>query len=939
MYDFFKDVDRFFVSIGTSLTMSQLFIIFGGFFLLTVFFVLILTSRAYEARLIKAIDMFNNYFIDNPQINEDNLVAFNNKMKSRKVPKQLRKQWQQFVLYREHNASHYMSFDTCVAHPIRNSSFKIDILVMNITSYIAASASLLLSFYTAVRYASSLEDLLGQALILPVLILLVNFLVTIFLNLRHNAIVSDLYQNYQYFEVNIDKATKTLPDYVDYEVLFDKNEIKRGIPILYAYLQKRAEDEQRELELARLKNVEHEKFNFDEAGVAGSLVLERAMQEAENYIAERKKYNQDTEQINSEIAQEDLNYREITKEYNRQMQVSKESFANYKSALEEASSSIEANYLKKQQQQELDRQRNLEREFDTASEKHKKVSEAFQADLDTVDKFRAESRKKLEAAMLSEFATYGAKIYDEVKKVVAEKQKEKFDKLANNIKELEEQIVSKNQELENIYNKYQEIADRYEGKSPLPVQETVANPEDDEEEPMEITPEIQTEQFEEAQEYNDYADEYEEEPITEEYNNNYNYSAEEELYDYPQTEEYSENDEYESVEDYNEEFNYDPDIAEDMVSEDYTDNYDDNQSEEEFNYDPEEKPNYESTEEFNYEPIEKSEETFNYDPTPEQEESFNYESEEPVEFNYDVEDNNDGEETFNYDPDLDNYGENKDNNNDNADILGVKDSATNSTNLEEESKKKETPSREELLKDFAKLRELFNRPEKSNTVKEDDNLVETLPEAPKKKAGRPRKVVNPEDVKPKKKVGRPRKVVTEESVETEPKKKVGRPRKVDTELLDTPKRKAGRPRKVQEEIAPKKKAGRPRKVTSNETVEEKPKRKAGRPRKAATEVVDTPKRKAGRPRKDTQETKPKKRVGRPRKTSTAEAKAEPKRKVGRPRKTPNSITGLNMKDVEKGENIDKYLEEIDKAIANEHAMIEKTTQELAKNAKIKTKKK
>ncbi|MBR2030119.1 MAG: hypothetical protein IJ999_04365, partial [Clostridia bacterium] len=142
--------------------------------------------------------------------------------------------------------------------------------------------------------------ILQNCLITPALILLINYITTIFLNLRYNAIVSDLHQNYQYFEVNIDKATQTLPDYVDYEVLFDRNEIKKGIPILYAYLQKRAEEEQRELELARLKNVEHEKFSFDEAGVAGSLVLERAMQEAENYIAERKKYNQDTEQINND---------------------------------------------------------------------------------------------------------------------------------------------------------------------------------------------------------------------------------------------------------------------------------------------------------------------------------------------------------------------------------------------------------------------------------------------------------------------------------------------------------------------------------------------------------------------------------------------------------------------------------------------------------------
>ena len=271
-----------------------------------------------------------------------------------------------------------------------------------------------------------------------------------------------MFQNYQYFEVNIDKATETLPEYVDYEVLFDRNEIKKGIPILYAYLQKRAEEEQRELERARLKNVEHEKFNFDDQGVAASLVLERAMQEAENYIAERKKYIQDTAQINSDITQEDMNYREITKEYNRQMQVSKETFANFKSQLEDVSSTIEANYLKKQQQQELDRQRNLERDFDTATERHKKVIESYHAELDAVDKFIAQSRKALEDAMKNEFDSYSSKVYDEVKKVVDEREKDKYNKLKEEIAKLEESLISKNQELDHVYEQNQIMSDKLE---------------------------------------------------------------------------------------------------------------------------------------------------------------------------------------------------------------------------------------------------------------------------------------------------------------------------------------------------------------------------------------------------------------------------------------------------------------------------------------------
>ena len=458
----FNEVDKFFSSLKNYLNYNIIFIIFCSLFLLTVVIVIIATSRAYEARLIKTVDMFNNYFIDNPQITEENLVSFNNKMKSRKVPKQLRKQWQQYVLYREEKASHYMSFDICVSAPIKNSSYKRAISVMNILTYIYVFAAILLNLYYSYEFSQDLDLILvlQRVLLCPILILVLNYIITIFLDLRHNAIVSDLYQNYQYFEVNIDKATQTLPEYVDYEVLFDRNEIRKGIPILYAYLQKRAEEEKRELERARLKNVEHEKFNFDEAGVESSLVLERAMQEAENYIAERKKYMQDIEQINADITQEEMNFRETTKEYQRQMQVSKESFDNFKAQLEEVSSTIEANYLKKQQQQELDRQRNLERDYDTATDRHKKLLESYQAELTSVENEIKNARKTLEKGMMSEFDTYSNKVYDAAKKAVEEREKENHAKLKQEIKNLEEKIVSKDKELDNIYGQNQALTEK-----------------------------------------------------------------------------------------------------------------------------------------------------------------------------------------------------------------------------------------------------------------------------------------------------------------------------------------------------------------------------------------------------------------------------------------------------------------------------------------------
>ena len=122
-------------------------VIFVGLFLLVVLFAFIATARSYESKLIKAIDMLNGYFVNNPKITEDNLVLFNQIMRHKKVPKLLRKHWQQFMLYREHNASHYMSFENCVVIPLRNSKFKRDRLIMNLFAYILSGFAFVFNTY------------------------------------------------------------------------------------------------------------------------------------------------------------------------------------------------------------------------------------------------------------------------------------------------------------------------------------------------------------------------------------------------------------------------------------------------------------------------------------------------------------------------------------------------------------------------------------------------------------------------------------------------------------------------------------------------------------------------------------------------------------------------------------------------------------------------
>jgi len=784
MVNIFDAVDNFFASLqGFDINRNICFIVFVGLFLLTVLITIIAASKSYEAKLTKAIDMLNNYFMQNPNINEENLLQFNNKMKGNKIPKQLRKQWQQFVLYREAKASEYMSFENCVTKPGKNSSYKRCITVMNILAYIFAVCSLVLNLYLSYT-SENIVMVLQKASLAPAIILLLNYIITIFLNFRHNAITSDLHQNYQYFEVNIDKATKTLPEYVDYEVLFDRNEIKRGIPILYSYLQRRAEEEQRELELARLKNVEHEKFNFDGAGIAASLVLERAMQEAENYIAERKKYNQDTEQINSDMTQEDMNFREITKEYNRQMQVSKETFTNFKNQLEDASSSIEANYIKKQQQQELDRQRNLERDFDTASERHKKIIEGFNADLDSVDKLRAQSRKTLEDAMMSEFSTYSSKVYDEAKKVVEEREKEKYAKVKQQIRDLEEKLILKQQELENVYSQNQSLSDKL-GEMGVSTASIMT--------PMEMSSTITS----------NYETEQEEEPVREYKPMVYEPAAEEPVREYKPLvyEPENKDDDSEQPEDSGmqvaelnetqsneEEFDEFSDFEESEETEDQAATFDNETWDNQENADDFEEYNSGDWDEFNDESLD---DEFDWD-----DEETDLEEFEPVE----------------------------------------QAKAENLLNDDEW----------EVVNDTVETNNLSNKVEVANKAEQpkiSTNQNESeMSGVAKRKAGRPRKVVSEEDLQPKRKPGRPRKEKVE--VANNNKRKPGRPRKEESPVLE-PKRKAGRPKKeASTEPKPIKKGrGRPKKVTnSNATA----KRSVGRPK--STEVKSSPVKKQGRGR-------------------------------------------------------------------------------------------
>ncbi|MFQ6773466.1 MAG: hypothetical protein ACLRFG_03240 [Clostridia bacterium] len=459
----FDHIINFFNTVGSYISFDILMYASLGVMVLLIIVLAIQVRNSFELRMVRAIDSLNNFLVNNPKITDDNLVAFNDKMK--KVPNSLRIQWQQFMLYREGKPSHYMSFKNCVENPMKSTSYKHTLANNSILAGVVIAIVSILAIFANGGIITDLSKFAKYVLLLPLVLGVLYYVSYVIISARLSAITSDLFQNFQYFEKNIDKATQTLPDYVDYEVLFSKREIRQGIPVLFEYLEKRAQVEQQELEKAREKNVEHEKYNFDKAGLEPSLVLDRAMHEAERYLSERNRFMQEIEKSENEINSIQGKFKEYTKEYQRKMQASKENVERLKTQLDQAASNIEANYIKKQYSDEINRQQMLEKEFDGKSDENRQNILVLQQDIENKHQEIDKLRVILEDSMMSEFDSYSKKVYDKVEDAVNKQQQKRMQNIDTARIQAEERLAEKERELERLYDQYHTQTERLEKRN------------------------------------------------------------------------------------------------------------------------------------------------------------------------------------------------------------------------------------------------------------------------------------------------------------------------------------------------------------------------------------------------------------------------------------------------------------------------------------------
>ena len=114
------------------LTSDIIFYFSVGFIVLMMVFFILKSRYAYEGRLERALENINRWLYRNQQIDESNLVEFN--MLIKRAPRLLRYHWQQYMLYREHEPSYYMSMYNCIEKPLHTSSY-----TSNIKNFIGIS--------------------------------------------------------------------------------------------------------------------------------------------------------------------------------------------------------------------------------------------------------------------------------------------------------------------------------------------------------------------------------------------------------------------------------------------------------------------------------------------------------------------------------------------------------------------------------------------------------------------------------------------------------------------------------------------------------------------------------------------------------------------------------------------------------------------------------
>lgn len=447
LLDAFSSVVNFIIDAGHKLGLSWISVIALGLTLITFVISFVVTQFSIELKTARAVEKINLYLESNPFINEENLVEFNKLMKN--IPSTMRLQWQQYMVNRDKKPSEFFTEHNCVEKPFEASTYKTQIVAVR--SCLVGIAVLAFIFSAGNISGTSMGQVLMQCGLLSGAIALLGEVYVLFLKARRNSALADLYYNFANFQKYLDRATTTLPAYIDYEILFTRKEITAGIPVLQEYLQQRAVYEQDQIQKAKESQVVHEQYDFSALGINGSLVMEKAMRECEFYLGNKKRVLAEISELEGQRDMLDKSYDEKNKTSQRKLRDIQDSLDRLKDKLDATTNIIVGNDLRKQRENEIQKQRQIEKESEDDNNKYNLDRKKVSQEIDDKKKEIEDFRKGAETSLNAEFKTYADKIYNQLKttaddqvKTEVETVKADNEKLQQDLDDREKCIVEKN---------------------------------------------------------------------------------------------------------------------------------------------------------------------------------------------------------------------------------------------------------------------------------------------------------------------------------------------------------------------------------------------------------------------------------------------------------------------------------------------------------------
>lgn len=437
--DFESSLRTFISQITSALGFGGLFAIALAVEIFFVFLFVLKTAFSYEARLHRSLDKLNNWLFKYKRIDQSNIKEFNELIN--KCPKRVVHNWQQYILFREKDPAEYLSADNLIEKPLKTSGWMNNIKNLNLATIIWTAVIFLFTIAYQAEVSANLTSIsFAMSLVTPVLIIIIGVLASIALKGKRILNLDDIYAKYHIFARFINNACVDIPQYIDYDLLFTQKEIEKGNPQLREFYESRARQAKEEFENAKKSDIEYVEYNFEDAGVDGSLVLERAMRETEAFI--NKKTSTLAKIAHVEAQKEALkrNYENVQKDLQRKIQASKENINKLIAQQEATTNRMEVGFLRKQQEQEIAKQESLQQEYDQEETRFAISSQELEQEVAQYHKTLDESKESVQEAMVAEYQTFYEKVmksaYSKAEKKVAEEKNELKKERDQNEKEL-----------------------------------------------------------------------------------------------------------------------------------------------------------------------------------------------------------------------------------------------------------------------------------------------------------------------------------------------------------------------------------------------------------------------------------------------------------------------------------------------------------------------